>query len=100
MAKLTENQQKWKVHVDAAAAAGESLAAYARSNDLELKKLYSYSRALQQRLKPAPKAKFVRVTAASAVVNGLRVELANGVRVHIGVPTDLGSLLSQLAKLP
>lgn len=49
MAKLTENQQKWKTHIDAASAAGQTLADYSRSHGVELKKLYAYRRAIQQR---------------------------------------------------
>ena len=100
MADFTENQLKWKAHIDAATKAGETLADYARAHDLDLKKLYSYSRVIRQRQQPAAKPGFVRVQSALSAA-GVRIELANGVRVHLAAaPPDLGGLLMQLAKLP
>lgn len=100
MAKLTENQLKWKVHLDAASSSGQTLADYARSQDLDLKKLYSYSRAIQQRQKPTAKTKFVRVQPVAVSTPNVRIDFSNGVRVSIAAPPDLGTLLTQLAKLP
>jgi hypothetical protein len=100
MAELTKKQLEWKVHVDAALASGMPLAEYARSHKIEVKKLYSYSSAIQRRLIPAPKPAFVRVQRPVPTSVGVRIELANGVRLNIAAPADLGLLFQQLAKLP
>ena len=101
MAKLTDSQLKWKAHIEAAAKAGQTLADYARAQQLDLKKLYSYSRAIRQREGRSGQRKFVRVQPSAVPAAGVGIELANGVRVNLAAaPSDLGALLAQLAKLP
>lgn len=100
MPTLTKNQLEWKVHIDAAFAAGQSLAAYARSHGLEKKKLYSYNSAIQQRLKAAVKPAFVRVQRQETSTSSLCVTLTNGVRVSMAMPADVTAVIEQLAKLP
>jgi hypothetical protein len=99
MSKLTKKQAQWKVHLDAASSARQSLAEYARSNKLDLKKLYSYSSAIQRRSTPR-KSAFVRVQRAPVSPVDVRIELNNGVRVIMPSPADIVSFFEQLAKLP
>lgn len=100
MSELTKNQAQWKVHIDAASAANQTLAEYARHNKIELKKLYSYNSAIQRRLTSAAKPTFVRVQRPSTPPVEVHIELNNGIRVNVATPTDLVSLLAQLAQLP
>ncbi len=102
MTTLTETQQHWKKHVDAAKAADQTFADYAREHILNVQTLYSHSRKINKPDKVKAKAAFVRVqrSVTSTAVGGVHIELKNGVRVHVNAPVDLASLLAQVAQLP
>lgn len=102
MMTATETQQFWKKHVDAAKVASQTLADYARDNELNLQMLYSHSRRINNAKKPSAKRAFVRVqrSETSTAVGAVHIELKNGVRVHVSAPFDLASLLDQVARLP
>lgn len=98
MTTLTETQQHWKKHVDAAKAANQTLVDYAREHELNLQTLYSHSRRINQAKKAPVKRAFVRVQRPAS--GAVHIELKNGVRVHVSAPFDLASLLNQVARLP
>lgn len=100
MPKLSETQLKWKVHVDAAKAAGQTLSDYAREHKLNLQTLYSHSRRINKPVKTPAKPAFVRVSTTASAGGAVRIELPNGVRVHVNAPFDLLALLSQVSRLP
>ena len=102
MTKTSKTQQHWKKHVDAAKAAEQTLADYARENELNLQTLYSHSRRINKAAKSPAKRAFVRVqrSATAAAMGAVHIEMKNGVRVHVSAPFDLTSLLNQVARLP
>lgn len=102
MTKMTEAQQQWKKHVDAAKSANQTLADYAREHELNLQTLYSHSRRINKAKKAPAKRAFVRVQrpATEPASGAVHIEMKNGVRVHVSAPFDLGSLLAQVARLP
>lgn len=102
MTTLTEAQQRWKNHVQAAKAADQTLADYAREHELNLQTLYSHSRKINKTDKKAGKRAFVRVqrSSPSAATGSVHIELKNGVLVYVSAPVDLASLLAQVAQLP
>ena len=101
--ELTEKQQFWKSHLEAAEVFDGSLVDYARTHDLEVKKLYVYKTALREReaLTPRSNAGFVRVSTQSTttqVGSGVGVMLPNGVRLSLPSLNEPG-LLERLARL-
>ena len=100
MTGLTAVQMKWKVHIDAAKAAGQTLTDYARANELSVQTLYKYSRRINKAGKTSAKPAFVRMQPTASAPGAVRIELTNGIRVHLSAPFDLASLLSQVARLP
>ncbi len=100
MTELTEAQLKWKAHIDAAKAAGQTLTDYAREHKLNVQTLYSHSRRLNKAAKAPGKPAFVRVAPAASASGAVRIELPNGVRVQVSAPFDLPVLLTQVARLP
>ena len=99
MTTLTETQRKWKAHIDAASAANQTLADYAREHGLKRSTLYAHSRKLSVQGRVTAKRSFVRVQAPAAPAT-VRIELPNGVRMHVSAPPDLQVLLTQLSRLP
>jgi hypothetical protein len=100
MAKLTEAQLKWKTHIDAAKAAGQTLKGYAREHNLNVQTLYGHSRRLNKATKSPARPGFVRVAASAGAPGAVRIDLPNGVRVHMSTPSDLAELLRQVSCLP
>ncbi len=101
MTTPNKTQQHWKKHVDAAKAAGQTFADYAREHTLNVQTLYSHSRKVNKSDKVKTKPAFVRVQrSATTAVGSVHIELKNGVRVHVSAPIDLASLLAQAAQLP
>ena len=100
MTELTKTQLQWKAHIDAAKAAGQTLTDYAREHNLNVQTLYSHSRRLNKAAKASAKAAFVRVSGSTSAPGSVRIDLPNGVRVHMSAPLDVAALLTQVARLP
>ncbi len=100
MTALTEAQLKLKAHIDAAKAAGQTLTDYAREHELKVQTLCSHSRRLNKAAKASGKPAFVRVASSTGAPGSVRIDLPNGVRVHMSAPLDVAALLTQVARLP
>jgi len=105
---ITERQQFWLEHVEAAAAHDGSIADYARSEGLKPKELYQWKTLLARRglLEPldplATPPNFVRVIAPARPL-GMSLVLTNGVRLewHGDLsPEQLETLLLSASRLP
>ena len=104
--ELSEQEREWKAHLDAAEAAGQTLANYARVHELDVSKLYGYRGKIKRKLKRATeparrgKASFVRVEAKpQSSCSLVRIELPNGIGVVIEGSCDVPGLISSLASL-
>ena len=90
---MTERQQYWLDHVQAANVFDGSVADYARAHDLTPKELYQWKTILTRRgLLPGKKRRsdFVQVVTPSSVSpTGVSLVLPNGVRLEFG--GELGS---------
>ena len=104
---ITERQQHWLNHVQAAEGFDGSSADYARSEGLKPKELYSWKGILARRgllggAPPDESAGFVRVIAPSSPL-GLSLVLPNGVRFEwhgdLG-PEQLETLVLTAGRLP
>ncbi len=98
---LTERERTWLKHIEAAAASGGTLAAYATANGLEVKHLSPWKTALRRRgvLPDKRRSAFVPVAtpAARTSPTSCSITLPNGVRVQIAGElgaTKLGQILS------
>lgn len=100
MSRLTETQLKWKAHIDAAKAADQTLKDYAREHKLNVQTLYTHSRRLNKAAKASSKPAFVRVASPASAPGSVRIDLPNGVRLHMSAPLDIAALLLQVARLP
>ena len=81
MAQLTDRQQFYKSHLDAAAAEGVSIAEYARRHDLPAHALYDARRRIQA------KSGFVRVERPTPMARTrLEIRLPKG--LHVSVASD------------
>ena len=100
MAKLTDAQLKWKAHIDAAKAAGQTLKDYAQQHKLNVQTLYGHNRRLNKAASAPAKPAFVRVASSASAPGAVRIDLPNGIRMHLSAPLDIVSLLSQVARLP
>lgn len=101
--ELTDNERAWKVHLDAAAAAGQTLANYARQHELDVSKLYGYRGTINRKVKKheAALSSFVRVEAEPRPrLREVRIELPNGIRLIVASGDDLPQLISNLVQLP
>ena len=100
MATRAERRETYRRHLEAAAASGTSLSAYAREHGLSIKTLYRYRRLLQDEATPAAPS-FVRVAPAPRPpLAGIQARLPNGIVLAIpGDHPELGSLLRMLAEL-
>lgn len=93
MAKLTERQQFYKTHLDAASAEGLTIAEYARRHDVPAHGLYDARRRIQA------KSDFVRVgRSGPAPLARLELRLPNGLLVTV-VADDLAWVLRAAASL-
>jgi transposase-like protein len=105
MTKITEKQQYWLSHFQAAEASGTSLAGYARQHELNPKLFHSWVHQLRKRdLIPAAKPRrssgsFARVESTEQAATSLPADivLPNGVRLR--VPAVNRALLSDLLAL-
>ena len=110
-AMSSERQQYWLEHLQAAEASEDSIAGYARSNDLKPKDLYMWKGILARRgfldgaAAVAPKSEFIEVVPAKPqpAETQFVVTLPNGVRIECqgelgsGALSSLVSALSQVA---
>jgi hypothetical protein len=99
MKALTENQKAWKTHLDAAAAAGIPLTAYAAQHGLSVAAMYNAKKRIQER---EVSSTFVRVkeTRVERISMPMTVRMPNGVSVSL--PTDAAlveTVLKTLATL-
>lgn len=96
MPTRTEKQKAYQAHLDAAAAQGLSLKAYADAHDLNVHQLYAYRR----RLRAQP---FVKVRAqgpAPGTAVPLSIRLPNGLTVSMTLaPDQIPTFLQRLAAL-
>ena len=94
--KITERQQHWLNHINAADASKGSLVAYAAAHDLKVKDLYQWKTALARRgLLPGKSAKaaFVPVaTPPAAPPISCSISLPNGVRLQFTGDLDAVSV--------
>jgi cytolysin (calcineurin-like family phosphatase) len=100
MAALTDKQNFWKQHLEAAESFDGTLADYARAHDLSAKKLYGYKTRIRQREAGAETSNgFVKVMSqAVASLSPVTVTLPNGVRLTLS-DIDAPGLLERLAEL-
>ncbi len=95
--ELTEKQQFWKTHIDAAAEFEGNQADYARLHNLDIKQLYFFKATLRKKGLVAAKDEFVRVTPPSPSMRSeVQVMLPNGVRLSL---LDAPGVLERLARL-
>lgn len=93
MPQLTDRQQFYKSHLDAAAAEGVTIAEYARRHDLPAQPLYDARRRI------LAKSGFVRVERPTPVSPArLEVRLPNGLQVTIA-SDDVAGVLRAAAAL-
>lgn len=105
---LTDNQQQWLKHFQAAEAQNLPLADYAKQKNIDPNKLYSWKSQLKQKgffggtkkLSPA----FVPVNAQPATsihpTGAIRIVLPNGIHLDIAESTDqLATLIKALTSL-
>lgn len=105
MTKITEKQQYWLNHFQAAESSGTTLAGYARQHELDPKLFHSWVHQLRKRgLIPAaeprkPSSSFARVDSAQQAVTSppADIMLPNGIRLR--VPAISRDLLSDLLAL-
>ena len=108
---ISERQQYWLEHLRAAEASEDTIAGYARSNDLKPKDLYMWKGILARRgflngaASQALKSEFIEVVPAKAqsVTTQFIVTMPNGVRIECqgdlggGALSSLVSAVSQLS---
>lgn len=93
MAELTDRQQFYKAHLDAASDQGLTIAAYARANDISAQGLYAARRRIESR------SEFVRVEQpAPAMLTRVELRLPNGL-LAVVIAGDVTSVLRAAAAL-
>ena len=103
---ITERQQYWLDHIQAAAASDGTMAEYAARHELKVGVLYEWKRKLRRLgLLPgkAPEAGFVPVAATARSSACCSIALPNGVRLQLTGDLDattLGQLLFAAHSLP
>lgn len=102
---LTETQHQYLNHIQAAAAAGQTLKAYAAAHGLSVAALYSHKATLKRRGHLGGEtATFARVALTPAAGTApLRIHLTNGVMVEAPAdmaPQQVAALCHDLGRLP
>lgn len=104
MTKITEKQQYWLGHFQAAKTSGASIAGYARQHDLNPKLFHSWVHQLRKRglipaAEPRSSGSFARAVSTEQAATSLPADivLPNGVRLR--VPAINRALLSDLLAL-
>lgn len=101
---LTERQQYWLKHLRACEASGQGMKAYALSQGLDIKDVYSWKKALVKKgVLPRTRApRFQRAQMAPVVESHWQVQLPNGVSVSFAGAVDantLGTVLKTAAAI-
>jgi predicted HAD superfamily hydrolase len=98
--QLTEKQRYWHEHIERARDTDNSLAAYAKEQNLDVKTLYHYQSVLRQKGVIQSEAKFTRLTQTSIIEqqnpfsDQICIQLRNGHRIVIPINAiDLNTLL-------
>lgn len=104
--QLTEKQRYWHEHLERARRTDNSLAAYAKEQNLDVKTLYHYQSVLRQKGVAQSEAKFTRLTQTSIIeqqnyINDqICVQLRNGHRIVVPINAiDLKTLLQTVDAL-
>jgi hypothetical protein len=98
-ARLTEHQRKWLGRVQACAASGMSVAAYASEQGYPVRAMYDAKKVLVRKgvLPRTRRTRFQRVQTEAVTVGGeWRIQLPNGVSVDFSGTVDAGSLSTVL----
>ncbi len=96
---LTERQQYWLKHIRACEHAGQGMKAYARAQDLDIKSLYSWKKALVKKgvLPRTRPGRFQQAQVmAPAVISEWQIHLPNGVSVAFAGAVDTVTLTTVL----
>ena len=103
---LTEKQRYWHEHLERARRSDDSLAAYAKEQNLDVKTLYHYQSVLRQKGVVQNEAKFTRLTQTSIIEqhnplgDQICIQLRNGHRIAVPVNAiDLNTLLQAVNAL-
>ena len=102
---LTSRQRYWLAHLQACAASGKTIAAYAMEQGLQAKTMYAGKKALVNKgvLPHTRSPRFQRAQVSEPVVNSdWRIQLPNGVSVAFTDPMDartLGTVLNTAAAI-
>ena len=104
--QLTEKQRYWYEHLERARRTDNSLAAYAKEQNLDVKTLYHYQSVLRQKGVVQSEVKFTRLTQTSIVEqqnpfsDQICIQLRNGHRIVMPVNAiDLNTLLQTVNAL-
>lgn len=104
--QLTAKQQQWLSHLEAADEQNLSLAAYAKQECLDLKRLYSWKSQLKQKglFSAETDNSFIKAQVSTSVslshTTGIHVVLPNGIRLELPYnATSLSGLIRELATL-
>ncbi len=92
---LTERQQYWLKHIRACEHAGQGMKAYARAQDLDIKALYAWKKALVKKgvLPRTRPTRFQQAqVVAPAVISEWQITLPNGVSVAFAGAVDTVTL--------
>lgn len=96
---LTERQQYWLKHIRACEHAGQGMKAYARAQDLDIKALYSWKKALVKK-SVLPRTRPTRFqqaqVVAPAIISEWQITLPNGVSVAFAGAVDTVTLTTIL----
>ena len=103
---LTEKQRYWYEHLERARRTDNSLAAYAKEQNLDVKTLYHYQSVLRQKGVVQSEVKFTRLTQTSIIEqqnpfsDQICIQLRNGHRIVMLVNAiDLNTLLQTVNAL-
>jgi len=93
---LTERQRYWLDHVQACEVSGQGIAAYAVSQGIEAKAMYTGKKELVKKgvlpRKCSPLFQQARITGMTAAANEWRIQLPNGVTVAFSGDVECGAL--------
>jgi predicted HAD superfamily hydrolase len=106
LSQLTDKQRFWYEHLERARRTDNSLAAYAKEQNLDVKTLYHYQSVLRQKGVVQSEAKFTRLTQTSIIEqhnplsDQICIQLRNGHRIVMPVNAiDLNTLLQTVNAL-
>jgi hypothetical protein len=104
--QLTEKQRYWYEHLERARRTDNSLAAYAKEQNLDVKTLYHYQSVLRRKGVVQSEVKFTRLTQTSVIKqqnppnDQICIQLRNGHRIVMPINAiDLNTLLQTVNAL-